>query len=90
MRSSEWQEEVMQANTKFKQWTMLETKFQKFNGLMYERCFLLITVLFSVEGFFEFFTCKEKRERLIRGFRRSGKWLLRAQDLTQNKKHQKN
>ena len=44
----------MQANTKFKQWTMLEIKFQKFNGLIYGRCFLLITVLFSVDGFFNF------------------------------------
>lgn len=51
MWSSEWREEVMQANTKFKQCTMLETKFQKFIGLIYGRCFLLITVLFSVEGF---------------------------------------
>jgi len=38
--SSEWREEVRQANTKLKQ-------FQKFNGLIYGMFFLLITVLFT-------------------------------------------
>ena len=91
MWSSEWREEVMQANTKFKQCIMLETKFKKFNGLIYGRCFSLSQCCFLLKAFhffFEFFTWKDKCERFIKGFHRSGKWLLNAQDLIQNKKHQ--
>ena len=61
IRSSAWREEVIQADTiKTICSTMLGTKFQKFNGLIYGRFFLLLTVLFKALlkafHFFEFFT----------------------------------
>ena len=72
--SSEWWEEVMQANIKLKQFAAprWEQNFKNSIGsymVSWLQCFSLLLWIFI---------WKEKREWFIRGFHISGKWLLKC------------